>query len=991
VQEKPSRYATFLALLRNLRPAIKSAKRLEQWWESLLRPVLDALGEEKGLAAESRAILLDVLVYDADDPDSDIAEISSNFAQKLLLVWLEHVEKASVSADPSASFIEKQIKDVLLVFGRKRPRDFLSTIDAEFVRTRYRTHTLSILCEFVRYQPPHLHQLLQTPLFDNLIRCLTIDTSTTVVSLAMTALIMFLPHIPSAMAAHLPSLFIIYSRILFWEKERVLSPVINGGKEMIEDAEITPVGSPEHTKTEHKWEKLSFSFESADSTVPELLHYFTFLYGLYPLNFMSYIRKPQRYLRHANFAGADDVEIEPAEIRQRSEKFRQLHLLHPNFFTMTIESELTDPNRFMKSEAADVVADCMALCGPLYPGISNLPRPPPARPLDSPEPLEDDDIPEQPLLDRDDDASRTLASPTSSRHDSWRINQSTSVASPDSSRAPSRLLRKASQTSQSVVSMIGSPLLRPRDVRVEDSPTLPPQVAMTSDQTPLQDMLISQKSLKGPLHQSLPDESVQSLILSPDNVEMQGGSDTFLQSLAQHSIPQSPSMTDSLSDPKKNIANLRREILLLKNDLNFERYLKQQHLSHIGQLRRKHVKEATVEAETQNLINANKSLKTKLEEARRSELQIKKESERSRSHSKKWEADLASKLRTIREEQKKWLAEGEELRRDLATSRENCSKLRQLVVDSEARELLSKQKMASIELDLEELETLRAEVTKLNAAVHAYEGQEHERAAAHETAASAQAHVETLKLQLRSRDEELRRVKEAYDQEVTEMRAKLESSDGNHNQKAQVVQTMIEGALSATRNRLIELQKAHNLLLHRYTTLESSYFDLKESQDFDEPLLASRARMEDERMYRSSSPMVEYRNRQLGTPDQDPQHRSSNEVISPVGSINSGYLTRPRLNLPARAETTPLPAGAHAPIDHRPISNERSSQGSSSGTQGYHNSAGSEAAGPVGGLVAGGLLGPYYIESESKPKSKPRGETRLYGRGKHRNQMIVCI
>lgn len=44
----------------------------------------------------------------------------------------------------------------------------------------------------------------------------------------MTALTMFLPHIPVSMSHHLPSLFIIYTRILYWEKVRIKSGQTNG-------------------------------------------------------------------------------------------------------------------------------------------------------------------------------------------------------------------------------------------------------------------------------------------------------------------------------------------------------------------------------------------------------------------------------------------------------------------------------------------------------------------------------------------------------------------------------------------------------------------------------------------------------------------------------------------------------------------------------------------------------------------------------------------
>ncbi len=74
---------------------------------------------------------------------------------------------------------------------------------------------------------------------------------------------------------------------------------------------------------------------------------------------MDYIRKPQRYLRHAN--NAEDIDVQATEIRDRSGRFRQFHLLHPNFYNLTIESEKTDFSRWLKSDAHEVLVDCLAL------------------------------------------------------------------------------------------------------------------------------------------------------------------------------------------------------------------------------------------------------------------------------------------------------------------------------------------------------------------------------------------------------------------------------------------------------------------------------------------------------------------------------------------------------------------------------------------------------------------------------------------------------
>jgi chromosome segregation ATPase len=79
------------------------------------------------------------------------------------------------------------------------------------------------------------------------------------------------------------------------------------------------------------------------------------------------------------------------------------------------------------------------------------------------------------------------------------------------------------------------------------------------------------------------------------------------------------------------------------------------------------------------------------------------------------EQDLTAKLRAIRQDQKKWTLESEHLRCDLEESKVTCEELKQLVVESEARESDSSQKLQSIKHELSGLEKLRADVDDLTA------------------------------------------------------------------------------------------------------------------------------------------------------------------------------------------------------------------------------------------------------------------------------------
>ena len=706
------------------------------------------------------------------------------------------------------------------------------------VKKECRAQALSLLCTFVRHQPPHLYEVLKTPLLDHLLTCLMIDTSTTVISLALTTLVMFLPHVPSSLVPYLPRLFAVYARIICWEKygqDRGVDEPAN------ENSGVELSSSPPEESdvyTDPTWDKLHHSVDMADSTTPDLSHYFTFLYGLYPLNFMSFIRKPAKYLRDAKFSSGDEVKADQLAIHQRTEQFRQVHLLHPNFYTLTVDSELTDANRFLESEPADVVAECMALCAAVPLSLTD-PGPPPSGklPLIPKSQVATEDIPPQSLLASDDGATLTNGddSPTESRLPaSWRNTQS-SMASADQSK----LLRKSSQRSHGrpssrpngVSSRYSSPSSRVND-RNQDSPTLPAHLIQSSSDTNLKDMLQAQESLRTIIHEHTNDSN-QSLS-APETSSPR--LDAYIQSLSQNTPSRSPAARMKISGPQPKVAYLQREILLLKNDLNFERYLKQQHLSHIGQLQRKYIREATVEAETQKLINSNRALKIKQEEAKKMLATLRKETAASKNHAKKWEGELHQKARALREDQKTWRSEEDALRRELREARDECDHLRGLVLESEARELMSRQKLQQVELNMDELQSLRVEVEGLNARLREYESRQEEFDFGKQNEEIARTQLETLRIKLKARDSDREKMKRSYDQRIGELELRLQASQNPMSpQTPQAFQSMLDSALASSQVRFTQLKKLYNHLLNRYAELEMKYMESRAGDERGDP------------------------------------------------------------------------------------------------------------------------------------------------------------
>ncbi|KAI8259492.1 Tuberous sclerosis 1 protein-like protein [Colletotrichum sp. SAR11_239] len=808
VKGTPSKYAVFIHIFRLLVPVLRTPARLFKWWDILNDPVLENFTREKGLMEESHNATLEVLMLGHVDNDDSTAEPTVNpFAQRLLSSWKDKYYKTQSGNDLTGESSERAIRQALLTYGKKRPKDFLFTLDKSFVRSECRARVAKLLCD---------------------------------------------------------------------ERIGVIEATSDEG---------------EQKASSSGWETCHFSPETDDIDVPHLANYFTILYGLYPINFMDYIRKPQRYLRHANAANPDEVEVQPTEIRHKSERFRQSHLLHPNFYTLTIESEKTDFGRWMTSEPAEVVAECMALR--FSADTFAVVNPDVAQAAEGEGSLLSDES------DRDGLGPALLsdAAPGAGA-ESWRTIRTPEEASRASSRVHSTAQRQSSLSSQP---SNRNSLEAPRTDVPGDSPTLPPQLNPSSSHTHLQEMIHSNKVIKSGLHQSLANDSVPSLALSHQ--------DSAAEKSSTQLPPPPPAISapSSATDGQTQIAFLQRQLLLLQNDLNFERYLKQQHMAHIGELRRRQVQEAASEAETQNLILNNRTLRKRLEDSKKAEMQIRKESEKSRTLAKKWESDLSAKLRTLREESRKTKLEIQSLQQELHAAREECEKLKKLVCDAEVKELNSKQNMQSIEINAGDIDRLRAEVERLLISERNLQAKETERQEALASASQAENKATMLDLKLQAREEELQKTKKLFQTQIGVLNAKLlEAHEGLHNRRTAETKAAVESVLAASRAKQAELQKQYTTLMRKYTVLQSQVeegrFAVGSSNSHTRPDLPFRMDVDGADSTHSTSP-VTMRASRSGL------HRVLSDNFLPSSYSNTPpIMTNPSTPVPAGASLAPAPS-----------------------------------------------------------------------------------
>jgi hypothetical protein len=903
----PARYAPFLALLRPLRPALRSPARIVQWWDRFIDPVLENLNTEKGLAAQALRSVLELVVFEEDEYDKLTTEGPNIFADRLLSRWMElNALNQAATGSGSSSSKETFMREAIMVFGKRDPRSFLVALNSFFVKKEYRNRCLNLLCEFVQSQPPHLHLVLHTPLFDNILKSLQQDDSTTTVSLGLVSLFMLLPNMPSSLVPYLPTLFNIYARLLFWDRDRSFAQ------------EHTQWGAESGNRpgASAGWDKCLFDNDLDGDSIHHLGMYFTILYGLYPLNFVDYIRKPQRYLRHAN--NTDDVDVQAMEIRDRSERFRRCHLLHPNFYQLTVDSEKTDFSRWLRSEPAEVITDCVNLCtltdeggGPYEDRSEPSTREPIVSPPNESLPMEHGS--DQPLLSRTSSPSDSkLSAPGAvSANDAAPVQYGVAPSEPMHGPAQSSLPSRSTSVRASI-----DP--RARDL-ADHSPSLAPQLPRTASHAQIQDMINSNKVIKSDLHQ-LANDSVPSLALSHSESLGDHGS---LQLQAPHRSIPSPNSAELTNQ----LALLQRQNLLLQNDLNFERYMKQQHMTHVGALRRKQLREAATEAETQNLVMANRSMKYRLEESQRKEAQIRKEADRRKQMSKRWDTSQSSKLAQLREQQKAWSADETRLRNEIAKLSGECEQLRQKLGDMEAGQLKSQQDSQAFEASKEEIRKLKEEVQQLSASQRKYQGMERKMEKSIAEAAQAEARARTSVLEITERENQLLRELKSNESQIGTLKAQLEELRRANQKQEQFskVTSMQESSLRNVQNKYAELQKQYALMKRKYQAAQASLLDLqcdmeeKRTEAYWAAQSAARNKSVDSSNNSSSSETsLGIKNRTMS----DPELQSG--LISLEGTFFNS--TAP---LPARNKPAGKAPGLGFQYHSRPVTGDGSSDGRS--------------------------------------------------------------
>ena len=276
---------TFLDILHQFIPVLQQQHSSKEWYHILVKGVVLEAHIESSTLELAKRILLDLLL-----PTSDNTSTSSYIRSALLAAYFDSHNK--------------DLEDVVLMFASKSTLEFFLEIQLYFTKKIFRLPTTELVTKFASNQGPHLHKIMDTRLFTYLLFSLESDRDSLCIVSGLKLLVYILPHVSNALSPYVIQIFNTCARCLCWDTADTNLPLRE-----LPDKSWEIYGSEKDAPSQDQK-------RVTDHVMLDASQLFTFLYGLYPLNFVSFLRDPIKYL--ASKGWNDAIGFDEEILRTRS-------------------------------------------------------------------------------------------------------------------------------------------------------------------------------------------------------------------------------------------------------------------------------------------------------------------------------------------------------------------------------------------------------------------------------------------------------------------------------------------------------------------------------------------------------------------------------------------------------------------------------------------------------------------------------------------------
>lgn len=607
-----------LVILFRLRPLLTSISLISTWFDLVLRPAL----REPRLSTLAVNHAKELIISAADRIDEKYPEKVAEFRRRLLDLYVLDVYNEGSGDDllewaeldqeqrGKRSLWKFNLEDILVKSGLCRPQDFMSAINYSFATPSSRLQLLILLNRYT--SEPSFQSLAAAladhPLLDSLLNSLLLDNSSTVCTIGLTVIVKLLPIFAvkacEKLKTMLPRLLAILARIICWKERSVPKPAF-------EEAEDTDESSATGDAQASAYNE--FTASSNLPLRPELgwerleLMFNTASSAPPPGIFFSclYYLFPCNLLRF--------LRGPSAYINDRR---------YESPFSISWEDALDEDNIRSKSESLlrGRIVNARVIWG---------------------------------------DWTKELTEP-----DTWANYSVSRIASECMMLDVRNTALGSKQFCADIASVAAeSSLLESTTLFDGDTSTAPTphpgyvELPAAKPRVSLESMITASVALKSNL-----DVEIEAPTAAWSSLLFPTGSNSPTK--RAFDAPPDPNTYNGQlpSHVAQAISGLQREVLLLRNELNFELWLSRENVKHIGRLYQDRILSKNAEVEQQGLFNKLRHYRA---EVQRLDRQLRDHREQSSSAKNKyadWNTELQSKLKEFREEKKAWVFEAASLR-----------------------------------------------------------------------------------------------------------------------------------------------------------------------------------------------------------------------------------------------------------------------------------------------------------------------------------------
>ncbi|CAH6718386.1 hypothetical protein CLIB1444_01S05578 [[Candida] jaroonii] len=385
----------FLEILTELSPVLNE-EEVQLWLKTYLRPAVDSANFDNTFVLWSRKLIDKVTCKIPSTEDEELTTRRLNIARKVMSYILEvyvgeeevlheligdikEEDKASQEYMERKRFIQSNSLNLLKNFAMEHAKLFGEVVNEKFLKVKYRGECLALISHVINTKSSRVAPIADSELFTNMYKCLVFDFNEKILQSCISIMVMLIPLVSSKVSQFISEFFVIYTRICVWDEFLQFIP---DRIKVLQDQLGRDGDAWEIAKPTEGYDVYGPNYKSELNAG----HLVTMIYGLFPHSLVTFAEDPSKFLEkyRPSIVDVKDLSlinfskgsIGPRDrsalhyVEQTTKDYLKSFRLHPNFLKperLSIDYERANPVQWLAEESSDtlgveeIVIGCLSL------------------------------------------------------------------------------------------------------------------------------------------------------------------------------------------------------------------------------------------------------------------------------------------------------------------------------------------------------------------------------------------------------------------------------------------------------------------------------------------------------------------------------------------------------------------------------------------------------------------------------------------------------